>query len=325
MRFIPEETNEIIAEEEFPEAIKEIEAKLEAVMHKGSFKAFDNTEIYYEYFLREKSRASVVIVHGLSEFTKKYRELAYYLLNEGYDVFIFDQRCHGLSGRLAERIELLHVDSFYDYVKDLDQFIEEVVKPNTDKPLYIYSHSMGGAVSALYLEKYSDKIQKAVFAAPMFEPTVKQVPQFVGRWTVRLGKIFIGSKKKFMLTSEFNPETPWQKDNDASQNRFEHNMKMRRENVYYQSTPMTFGWVFGSLTVKSRIMKKRRLRKIKTPILLLSSELDKTVENKPQRIFSDKVDSCQFEEIKSIGHSVLTTDAQKMGEIRKLIFDFYSA
>ena len=325
MRFIPEETNEIIAEEQFPEAIKEIEEKLMAVMHKGSFKAFDNVDIYYEYFLREGSRASVVIVHGLSEFTKKFYEFAYYLLNEGYDVFIFDQRCHGLSGRLTQRTELLHVDSFYDYVKDLDQFIEEIVKPNTDKPLYIYSHSMGGAISALYLEKYSDKIEKAVLTAPMFEPTVKQVPQFVGRWTVLLGRIFIGSKKKFMLTSEFNPETPWNIDNEPSRNRFEHNMNMRRENVYYQSTPMTFGWVHGSLTVKRKIMKNRRLKRIKTPILLLSSELDKTVLNKPQRKFSDKVGCCRFEEIKGIGHSVLSSDIKKMGEIRKLIFDFYSA
>ncbi len=323
MLFNPKGKYEIIAEETFPETIKEVESELEKCKHSGSFSAFDKTEIYYEYFLAQNPKASVIIVHGLSEFTRKFYELSYYFLNEGYNVFIFDQRCHGLSGRLTDIIELLHVDRFDDYVLDLEQFIEEIVLPTSNQPIYIYSHSMGGAISALFLEKRPEVIKKAVFAAPMLEPTVSQVPQYVGRWAVRFGKIFLGSKKKFLLSGEFNPEAPYKKEYDPSRNRFEHNMKMRRENVYYQSTPMTFGWVCGALTVKFKILRKSRLKRIQTPILLLSAEKDKTVENYPQRLFSEKCKTCDFKEIKGIGHSLLSSDEPKMKEILDLVFEFF--
>ncbi len=324
MRFVPDYQLNIIAESDFVQGIRDVEQKLIDRMVEGSFQAFDNTEIHYEYILAQDSKASIVIVHGLSEFTKKFYEFIYYALNQGYNVFIYDQRCHGLSGRLTDQLDLLHVDDFRDYVKDLSQFIDEVVVPTEDKPIYLYSHSMGGAISALYLSGCSDRVKKAVLAAPMFLPVVQQVPTWLARHSVRVGRLFFGTKRKFFLTSEFDPDIPYRERYGSSKARFEHNMKMRKENPQYQSTPMTFGWIYNALIVGSRIFKRKVIDNIHTKILLISAENDMTVRNEPQHRFAQKCKTCEFKEIKGASHALLESDEKMMSEILQLTFDFYA-
>ena len=131
MKFRPDYQFSVFAEEEFAEKFQEAAAQMEPCRQEGFFHGFDGKDLYYEYFLAENSRGAVVILHGLSEFTKKYHEFAYYLLNQGYDVFLYDQRCHGRSCRLTENPDVIHVGRFTHYVRDLDRFIRDVVRPIT--------------------------------------------------------------------------------------------------------------------------------------------------------------------------------------------------
>ena len=112
MKFRPDYQFSVFAEEEFAEKFREAAAQMEPCRQEGFFHSFDGKDLYYEYFLAENSRGAVVILHGLSEFTKKYHEFAYYLLNQGYDVFLYDQRCHGRSCRLTENPDVIHVGRF---------------------------------------------------------------------------------------------------------------------------------------------------------------------------------------------------------------------
>ncbi|MBQ5590360.1 MAG: alpha/beta hydrolase [Clostridia bacterium] len=325
MKHIPEYKLDVISEENFLEEIKVIEEKLEKIKSSGKYKAFDNTELYYEYFLSENSTASVVIVHGLSEFTKKFYEFIYYLLNQGYNVFIFDQRCHGLSDRLTDNIDLLHVDKTSDYVKDLTQFIDEIVVKVEDKPIYLYAHSMGGATSALYLSKNSSKIQKAILSVPMFEPTVDVVPMPIARMSAKFGKVFCGSKKKFFMTSEFDPDVKYSEKHGTSESRFKHNMNLRNGNVNYQSTPMSFGWVDFSLNVGKKILRNKTIKNIKTPILLISADKDKTVNIDKHYKFSQKCENCQLIRMENSGHALLANNNETIHHVMDTIFSFYQS
>lgn len=324
MKFIPSYTLNVISEQSFATEIEKIEAALEECINFGEFTAFDNTRIYYEYFLAQESKGNIVIVHGLSEFTKKFNEFIYYALNQGYNVFIYDQRCHGLSGRLTKNKDLLHVDDFYDYALDLEYFIDNIVTKNNSQPIYFYAHSMGGTVCALYLEKHPDKIKKAVFSAPMIKPVVKKVSPFIARQSVILGKVFLGSKKSFFLSSDFNPNVKYTEEYCSSRARFDYHMKLRIGNEYYQSSPMSYGWVYNSLTIYRTILKKKFLEKIQTPILLFSAENDKTVENQPHYIFSNGCKDCTLIEVKGETHALLASKNEKLEKILKLTFDYFS-
>lgn len=324
MRYIPSYQLNIFPEENFAAQIISVEEKLGEIVNIGSFTAFDGVNIHYEYFLAENSRGNVVIVHGLSEFTKKFYEIIYYTLNQGYNVFIYDQRCHGLSGRLTDERDLLHVDSFNDYVKNLNYFIDEIVLKTENKPIYLFAHSMGGAIAALYLSEQSSKIKSAVLSAPMFEPIVKNVPTLIAREGLRVGKVIFGGKRKFFLSEEFNPETKFYYTYGLSEARFKKNMKLRCENEMYQSTPMSFGWVRGSLTVGKRILSRRIIGKIETPILIISAREDKMVNNKMQEQFFSRCKNCEFESIEHATHAILSSDEVILSKVLKLTFDFLS-
>lgn len=314
---------DIISEENFPREIIKIENELSKIRTEGYFDSFDGKKLYFEYFLKENAKASVVIVHGLSEFTKKFYEITWYLLREGYSVFLYDQRCHGKSCRLGARADILHVDSFTDYARDLNEYINNVVLAASDKPVYLYSHSMGGAAVALYLSKWHDTVKKAVMSAPLFLPCVAKVSHRVARGSALFCTVVFGKTKKFWTSGEFNPETPHRKSHDASFSRFNHNMDLRRNNREYQTTPMSNGWVYNSLCLPSRITKSKLPLKIKTPILLILAENDKVVETKPQREFAQKCKTCKLMEIKGANHSMLSGTQKTITEHVSAVLDFF--
>lgn len=313
----------IISEEKFPEEIVKIENELEKIRNEGFFDSFDGKKLYFEYFLKQNAKASVVIVHGLSEFTKKFYEIAWYLLCEGYNVFLYDQRCHGRSCRLGARGDILHVDKFTDYAADLNEFINEVVLKASSEPVYIYSHSMGGAAVALYLSKWQDTVKKAVMSAPLFDPCVAKVSHRVARASALVSCILFGKRQKFWTSGEFNPETPHRKSLDASFCRFNHNMNMRRENREYQTTPMSNGWVYNSLCLRSQITKSKLASKITTPILLISAENDKIVEAQPQIEFAKRCKTCELISLKGANHAMLTGTQETITEHVSAVLNFF--
>ena len=195
MKISPSYQFSVLREEELKEKMSVITGQLDRCRKDGKFAGFDGEELYYEYFQAENSRGSVVILHGLSEFTGKYHEFAWYLLNQGYDVFLYDQRCHGRSCRLTERQDMIHVGHFSHYRRDLQCFLDQVVRPATDKPLYLYAHSMGGAVAAQYLAEHPDVFQKAVLSAPMIMPLTDPTPPAVAR----IGLHFVCRRKEKIL------------------------------------------------------------------------------------------------------------------------------
>lgn len=313
----------IISEKSFPEEIVKIESELSKIRTDGFFDSFDGKKLYFEYFLKENAKASVVIVHGLSEFTKKFYEIAWYLLNAGYNVFLYDQRCHGRSFRLGARADILHVDSFTDYARDLNEYIDNIVLRVSNKPIYIYSHSMGGAVTALYLSKWQNTVKKAVMSAPLFEPCVAKVSHRVARMSALFCSVVFGKKQKFWTSGEFNPETPHRKTHDASYSRFNHNMDLRRNNREYQTTPMSNGWVYNSLCLRSQIVNSRLPIKIKTPILLISAEKDRVVEIAPQIEFANRCTNCKFVSLSGANHAMLTGTQKTITEHLTAVLNFF--
>lgn len=325
MRFIPDYTLKILEEAAFQEGIGQITKALEACKTSGYFPGFDGRKLYYEYFLAENSRASVVIVHGLSEFTKKFYELAYYLLNQGYNVFLYDQRCHGLSCRLTDRVDMLHVDRFEDYVSDLSLFISQVVTPAEDKPIYLYGHSMGGAVAACYLTRQGETVRKAILSAPMFRPTTGTVWAPAARLGLGLLAAAQGPKTKFRLSQEFNPDHRFELAIDQSRARFTHNMSMRRGEKRYQSTPMTVGWVRESLAIGPRLLRRKRLARIRTPILLLSAQKDTVVRVDAHHLFARLCPTCQLVTLKDANHAMLSGKPEVLKQYLQQILDYLGA
>jgi acylglycerol lipase len=91
-------------------------------------------------------KASLVIIHGLKDHSSRYAELARHLVEDGYAVYAFDLRGHAHSE--GERV---YVASFDDYVSDVDIFVKRVEAEQPGRPVFVFGHSMGGAIATLYV------------------------------------------------------------------------------------------------------------------------------------------------------------------------------
>lgn len=324
MLFVPKKNFEIFDEDNYFEKMEEVQKELEPISNNGYFKSFDENEIYYEYYLVENSKASIVIVHGYSEFSKKYHELCYYFLNSGFNVFIYDHRGHGLSCREIDNIYINHVNNFNDYVLDLDQYITKIVEPNSPNvPIHIYSHSMGGAITALYLAGGTDKIEKAVLSSPMIYPFCPPLPRHVLRMLMVKECKKNGEDAKFKFCSEFNPDVKFEENkSDSSKARFQYNLDMRKANPRYQNSMSSNRWNYEILGVKKQIFKKCKKSTIKSELYIISASNDGVVKTKPQRKLAKQL-GCKFTSIEGAKHSMCTTIKSKFSNYFDMLINFY--
>ena len=324
MKHTPSYQLSILQEATFSEEMATVAAQLAACRQEGSFCGFDGKELYYEYFQVQESRGAIVLVHGLSEFTGKYHEFAWYLLNQGYDVFLYDQRSHGRSCRLTPHLDLIHVGAFSHYRKDLDCFINQVVRKATDKPLYLFGHSMGGAVAIQYMAKNPGVFQKAVLSAPMIEPITGSVSPRVARWGLAAYLLVGAGKKKFWGSEEFDPDYPFSRSQDRSFARFRRNMEVRLTDPRLCTTPLTIGWIQQSVSLRGKLTSKRFLKKIRTPVRVLCAEVDRVVSGKAQEDFVKNCPNCQRVVIPESTHSLLWGTSEQIGVYVQQVLDHFS-
>lgn len=324
MKILPSYQLSVLNEEDYQENMTAISEQLDQVRQEGTFSGFDGKPLYYEYFQAQESRGAVVVVHGLSEFTKKYLEFSWYFLNQGYDVFLYDQRGHGHSCRLTDQPDMIHVDAFSHYSKDLHCFIADVVSKATDKPLYLYAHSMGCAVALQYLAQHPQVFVKAALSAPMIEPLTGSVSPRVARFG--LGAYMLVSKgtKRFWRTNDFDPDYPFERSQDQSRSRFQWNMHFRLADECYHTTPMSFRWVQQSLSLRPKLMRSSFLKKLCTPILMLSAQKDTVVNAQAQEAFAEKCPNCRRIVIKDTTHGMLSGTQETVTAHIRLVLDHFA-
>ena len=314
----------IIPEEAFPSAIAAIEQEFAQCGKQGTFTPEEGVQIHYEYFLAQDPRGSVVFVHGLSEFTKKYYEFAAYFVSQGYNVFLYDQRGHGRSHRDTDRPELIHINSFDQLADDLDAYVETIVRPASPVPLYLYAHSLGGAVGMLYLAKHGHKLKKAVLTSPLVMPRMNDYPAWPFLLGVSIGKLFVGPLAKFPFSDEYRVGKPYTPAPGDSPNRVRYCLQWRDREPCYRSTPMTLGCVYHSLRVRRRLLSREVTEGIQTPTLMLCADTDALVRTKYQGRFANRCNACTHEILTGANHALHTDCQQILTQALHRILSFFA-
>lgn len=323
MLFNPSYKLNIIGEDEFSKEICAIEHNLEQYAIKGTLKSFDGNLIAYEYFLANNSKASIVLIHGFTEFYKKLYEMAWYFLNMGYNVFLYDQRGHGLSHRDVDNLQLTHINDFDEYVSDLEYLIDSVVRKATPTlPIYLFGHSMGGAVVSLYLAKHSDAIERAILSSPMVCPKTHGVPGALVKRAAASYARREGWNARFHQSYDFNPNPSFNHSSDASYARFKHNLDYRVKNERYQNSSFTNRWMTEALNVQKKLLNKDTTGKIKTKILIISAENDGVVHTRPQHTLSKLLPNSTIIVMPGAKHTVYTATGALLNSFYETVFNF---
>jgi alpha-beta hydrolase superfamily lysophospholipase len=98
-----------------------------------------------QWAVKHPTRGLVLLVHGLGEHVGRYAPLATRLNRAGWDVAGYDHRGHGASG--GARGAIAQPDSLLD---DLSVVID-ALRRETQHPLVLLGHSLGGLIAARFV------------------------------------------------------------------------------------------------------------------------------------------------------------------------------
>ena len=127
-------------------------------------------------------KATVLLLHGRTEFIEKYGEFVDELIAKGFRVVSFDWRGQGLSDRHPKANSKGHVDQFDQYLYDLDTLLEQPGLIDPSLPQYLIAHSMGGHLALRYLHKHPTQFDKALLLSPMVDIRFSPFPKSFAHW-----------------------------------------------------------------------------------------------------------------------------------------------
>lgn len=316
----------ILSEQIYREEMqKTVEPYLNKLRQTADFKSFDGKPIHAVKYILEKPSGVVVISHGFTESQEKYHEMIYYFLKSGYNVWALDHRGHGNSFRKAADHTVSHVDVFSEYVRDFEVFVNENVKPQSGQlPLCLYAHSMGGAVGILYLEQHPDVFKAAILTAPMVAPKTHGVPVFLGKMICRVAIKLHKDADRVFFFKEFAVPEPYDKGASSSHARYEYYANMRAKNQHLQNNAPSYSWTLQSLCVKKQILKDNDPKKIKTPMILFSADMDDYVLESAQKAFCN-LSGCEFIKVHGTKHEIYGAENPVVKPYLEKILSFYEA
>lgn len=298
------DVNRYISQSHYKEEMSsKVEPYLKENLKKGYVSGVNNIKLYYEKYIVENSKAGVVICHGFGEFTEKYNEVIYYLMREGYSVFILEHRGHGRSQRLGMDEYQINVERFNYYVDDFKKFIDEIVLPqNENKSLFLFAHSMGGAIGTVFLESYTKYFKAAVLSSPMYEINTGKVPKV-------LANVVAGGMKLFGKGINYLPgQLPYMDKkmfssrSTSCKERYDYLQEKIRNNNCYHSGGSSAIWYLESLKATRKLIKKENVLKVKIPVLLFQAEHDTHVIPRAQNKFSTYAENCELVYVKDSKH-----------------------
>lgn len=291
----------------------------------GYFKGYDGNKLYYESYTVPDAKATVVVCHGFTECGEKFREMFWYFLNMGYNVFAPDHRGHGHSFRYNDDPETIAIRHFEEYVDDLDCFINSVVKPASgDLPLYIYSHSMGGAVTVQYLQTHPGVFSKAVLSAPMIAAKTAGIPYGPAKILMGLGKLLGQRDKAVIGSSGFNPKRTYENSHDTSKPRFDYYQAKRVADRTKQTANPSFGWVAEAIRVAGLNLDKKRNEAIKIPVLLFQPVEDSSVYSEKENEFIAMIPNGRLEVMEKSKHEVYMAVDETLEKYLTMIEEFFA-
>jgi alpha-beta hydrolase superfamily lysophospholipase len=129
----------------------------------GFFSARDGLRLFWQTAKGRSVAAHVALVHGYAEHLGRYVEVTRALNDAAYTVHSLDCRGHGQSGG-----KRAHIDSFDEYVSDLEVFLARVKEQAAGKPVFLLGHSHGALIAARYLLDKPEAVRGAVLGSPYF-------------------------------------------------------------------------------------------------------------------------------------------------------------
>ncbi len=287
--------------------------------------ASDGIRINGYYALHPSEKASVLMIHGFCEFFGKYHETAYRFWQAGYSVFFIELRGHGKSERTAQYEQGgVHVDSFSEYIDDVRSFIDQVVEPETvTGDLFLFAHSMGGAVGALLLEEYPSFFRCGVLSSPMLKMDFGRVPEMAVRAMAVYSNLRNITEKYAPGQHSFTGEYLFDDSSALSEERYMYQFDQRLQDPDYRTWGGTFGWVRAAREASRQAVKNAG--QLKVTVLLCQAGKDTVVDNAGQNEFALLSDHVVLRRYENARHEIYNAGDEEREKYYKDILTFFGS
>lgn len=298
---------------------------LKEIERDGFISGSDKLNLYYRKYIVDDAKGNIVISHGYTEYIEKYEELIYYFTKEKYNVFIMEHRGNGRSGNLGkEDSTQMYVEDFDYYVDDMKKFVDEIVMPNSEnKKIFLFAHSMGGAIGTALLERYPDLFDCAVLSAPMLEIDTGSTPSFLAKILTNIKNI-IGNDGEYVLGhGSFIKSNSVDGSGTTSKGRFEYANNILNEEKQLQRGGASYKWLYESFNAVSEITKKSNIKKIEVPVLLFQAENDTYVKPGGQDKLNKYCKNCELVFVQNSKHEIYREKDEIQKPYIKAVMNFF--
>ncbi|NPA25260.1 MAG: alpha/beta fold hydrolase [Deltaproteobacteria bacterium] len=291
-------------------------------MEIGTFTGCRGVEIVYGVRRVPASRATVVIVNGRNETFVKYRETIAFLAAAGFSVWAYDHRGQGFSGRLLADPEKGHVESYDDYVADLDHLLTRIVKADPAGCLLL-AHSMGGTIALLHQLRHPGLVAGLALSSPMLGFPTDPWPACLVPPMLTLLDLLGFGRSYIIGGGPFRPE-PYASDNVLTSDRehYEANQRLMRDHPRIRLGAPTNNWVRQSLAAIAEI--RAGAGRIGIPLLLLQAGNDRVVDNRAQKDFCRRCPGCRLVPMAGSQHEILMEKPAIRETARRMIVEFFN-
>ncbi|MBN8996221.1 MAG: alpha/beta hydrolase [Rhizobiales bacterium] len=227
-------------------------------------------------------RGTVCLFQGRAEAIEKYFEVIGELRQRGYAVATLDWRGQGGSERPLANPMKGHVDSFTQYDRDLDAFMEQVALPDCPPPHFALAHSTGALICLRAAHDGRARFARAVLVAPLFGIAPTRPSPEVGHKVAAfltafgLGEISVPERNAppiIKLPFEGNVLT-------SDERRFLRNQAIFAEHPQIMIGPPTFSWLYAAGRAMQEANEAEYGLAVRVPILVLTAALDRVVSLK---------------------------------------------
>ncbi|MBR0219076.1 MAG: alpha/beta hydrolase [Clostridia bacterium] len=251
-------------------------------------------------------KGTVLVLHGFTECAEKFSELMYSLVQNGFSVVAYDQRGHGRSWRddaAKKDVSLTHVSDFNEYEQDLAGVCDAVLK-KMPKPWMIFAHSMGGAVTSLFLERHSDVFSRAALCAPMIAAILGNIPGPVVNAMCRCFKLFGMGGKRVFISKPYDGPEDFHTGFATSRERFDWFDKVKHDHKEYWNNGPSYSWTLEAIKVTKWLLAPCAPEKIACPVKLYTAEDDACVYPEPQKQFIHRVKQGEWAFVQGAKHEI---------------------
>ena len=231
----------------------------------------------------EKTKANVIIVHGMAEYCTRYLPFMKVLADNGYNIYAIDHLGHGFQVSKKENAKygVLPKDGFFQNIENV-YALAKYIKKESDLPIYIFGHSMGSFITQGFYQRHSDIIDKVILCGTAFNNFNYRLGRFT---TICLSPFYTGKKgekiSKFLVNtsnSVFLKGVDGKGYNNSPSRWISYNVENVKE---YDKDPQcgfdcSFNFYYTLFKGQQTIWKKKQLKNIKhvVPLLIIAGEDD---------------------------------------------------